>query len=130
MAETVKLEEAESKAREGTAAGGGIAGWWRRVDDTARKKHPELWKLFLWMVMGFISNVPELGAYLGTLAWFTRLGVVNLGFFGFMEKVIPPDPAYTLATVVYAYMISTAIGYGIAILAPVIVTILKSLVGA
>ena len=108
MGETVKLEEAENKAR------GGIAGWWKQLDDKAREKHPEWWKLFLWAVMGFIANVPELGAYYLCLYGFRNLEEGSLGAFGFIEKVIKPDPDYTLPTVVIAFMISTAIGYAIA----------------
>jgi len=108
MGETVKLAEAENKAR------GGVIGWWKRVDDRAREKHPEWWKLFLWAVMGFVANIPELGTYMGLRYGFRAMGVDNLGIFGFMERIVAPDPDFPLATVVYAYMISTAVGYAIA----------------
>ena len=105
------MNETEKRETEEAAQGG---NWWARLDGKARAKHPELWKLFMWMVVGFIANVPELGVYMLCLGGFQRLGVQNLSIFGFMEKIVPEKEGYFLATVIYAYMISTAVGYAIA----------------
>ena len=105
-------------AAKGSAGGGGGAGrlaaWWKRVDDGARAKNPELWKIFLWLVAGLVSTVPELAAYMACLYGFRALRVDSLGAFGFMERLIELKPDFSPATVVYAYMLSTAIGYTVA----------------
>jgi len=87
---------------------------WLRFDNRMGAKHPEIWKIAKWMVVGFIANFPELGAYMLCLEWFQKLGVQNLSIFRFMEKIVPEKEGYFLATVIYAYMISTAIGYAVA----------------
>ncbi|MCL2107413.1 MAG: hypothetical protein FWH26_10215 [Oscillospiraceae bacterium] len=88
-----------------------------RWDDKMGAKHPELWKIVKWLIAGFIANVPELGVYMLCLRIFTSLGVTavpNLFFFRFLAERGIQDPNYTTAALVYAYMISTAIGYAIA----------------
>jgi putative flippase GtrA len=85
---------------------------WERFDNKLGAKHPELWKIVKWMAVGFISNVPELGVYMLCLYGFRN--VTNLSIFGFMEKIVPENDKYGLAAVVYAYMISTVVGYAIA----------------
>jgi len=85
---------------------------WERFDNKMGAKHPELWKIVKWMAVGFIANVPELGVY--TLCLFLFRNVTNLSIFGFMEKVAPMDEKYGLAASIYAFMISTAVGYAIA----------------
>ena len=87
---------------------------WARFDNKMGAKHPEIWKIIKWMIVGFIANFPELGAYMLCLEWFQKLGVQNLSIFGFMERVVAEKEGYYLATVIYAYMISTAIGYAVA----------------
>ena len=87
---------------------------WKRIDGKARAKHPEIWKIFLFLVAGLIANVPELGTQYACLYGFRAAGVSNLGIFSFMEKIVEPNTNFTLATVVFAYMISTAVGYTIA----------------
>jgi len=85
---------------------------WERFDNKMGAKHPELWKILKWMAVGFIANVPELGVYMLCLHLFRN--VASLGVFGFMAKIVPENDKYGLATVIYAYMISTVVGYVIA----------------
>jgi len=87
---------------------------WNRLDAKLGAKHPEIWKIIKWMIVGFIANVPELAVYMLCLDGFQKLGVQNLSIFGFMEKIVPEKDGYFLATVIYAYMISTAVGYAVA----------------
>ena len=85
-----------------------------RLDERLGAKHPEIWKIIKWMIVGFIANVPELGVYMLCLGGFQKLGVQNLSIFGFMANIVPEKEGYFLATVIYAYMISTAVGYTVA----------------
>ena len=81
------------------------------------KKHPEIWKIVKWLIVGFISNVPELAVYMGLGTWFTNLGMAylpNFFLFNFLVAHRPEDAIYSVAAQVYAYMISTAVGYTIA----------------
>jgi len=78
------------------------------------KKHPELWKLVKWMIAGQIATVPELGVYMLCLYGFRALDVTNMSIFGFMQNIVPPSETFHIAVVIYAYMISTAVGYAIA----------------
>ena len=87
---------------------------WTQLDNKIGEKHPELWKIVKWMIVGFIANVPELGVYMLCLNRFQAAGVTNLSIFGFMEKFVKAEEGYSIATVIYAYMISTAVGYTIA----------------
>lgn len=87
----------------------------KKMDNNAfAKKHPEIWKIIKWILVSGFANVPELVIYMLLLNLFTRLNVTSLGFLSFMEKVIPEDPSYSVAVVVFAYMLSTAVGYTIA----------------
>jgi len=86
-----------------------------KLDDHAfAQKHPELWKLVKWIIVGFIANVPELGVYMLCLYGFRALDVTNMSIFGFMQNIVPPNETFHIAVVIYAYMISTAVGYAIA----------------
>jgi len=87
---------------------------WTRLDEKLGEKHPEIWKIIKWMIVGFIANIPELGVYMLCLHGFQSLGVQNLSIFGFMEKIIPGNEDFHIAVVIYAYMISTAVGYTVA----------------
>jgi len=87
---------------------------WQRFDSKLGAKHPELWKIVKWMAVGFIANVPELGVYMLCLYGFQALEVKSLGIFGFMERFAPEKEGFYIATIVYAYMISTVVGYVIA----------------
>jgi putative flippase GtrA len=87
---------------------------WNRLDEKFDAKHPEIWKIVKWMIVGFIANVPELGAYMLCLHGFRAAQVENLSIFGFMQKIIPPNEDFHIAVVIYAYMISTAVGYAVA----------------
>ena len=81
------------------------------------KKHPELWKIIKWMLAGFIANVPELVVYMLLAALFTTIGVTylpNFFLFNYLVEHSAEAAQYTVAAQVYAYMISTAIGYTIA----------------
>ena len=92
--------------------------WIDKLDSHAlAKKHPEIWKLIKWMMTGFVANVPELVVYmiLGTL--FTAWGLSALPdffLFNFLAEHRAEASEYALAAQVYAYMISTAVGYTIA----------------
>ena len=85
---------------------------WVQLDNRLGEKHPEIWKIIKWMIVGFIANVPELGVYMLCLSLFRN--VTNLSIFGFMANIVPENDKYGLAAVVYAYMISTAVGYTVA----------------
>jgi len=85
---------------------------WERFDNRMGAKHPEIWKIIKWMIVGFIANVPELGVYMLCLHVFRN--VTNLSIFGFMANIVPENDKYGLAAVIYAYMISTAVGYTVA----------------
>ena len=87
---------------------------WQRLDNNITAKHPEIWKIIKWMAVGMIANIPELGIHQLCLRGFRALGVENLGIFTFLRSVIAPVEGYPQATVVYAFMISTAVGYTIA----------------
>jgi len=87
---------------------------WERFDNRMGAKHPEIWKLIKWMAVGMIANVPEVGVHQLCLRGFRVLGVANLGIFTFMRSIIAPVEGYEQATVVYAFMLSTAVGYTIA----------------
>jgi len=85
---------------------------WVQLDNRLGEKHPEIWKIIKWMIVGFIANVPELGVYMLCLSLFRN--VTNLSIFGFMASIVPENDKYGLAAVIYAYMISTAVGYTVA----------------
>ena len=85
-----------------------------QLDNKLGAKHPEIWKIVKWMIVGFIANVPELGVYMLCLKGFTAANVTNLSIFGFMQRFVKAEEGYSIATVIYAYMISTAVGYTIA----------------
>ena len=87
---------------------------WERFDDRMGAKHPEIWKIIKWMIVGFIANVPELGVYMACLYGFRAQNVTNLSIFGFMQKIVEPNDDFHIAVVIYAYMISTAVGYTVA----------------
>jgi len=87
---------------------------WNRLDEKMDAKHPEIWKIIKWMIVGFIANIPELGVYMLCLYGFRATNVTNLSIFGFMEKIIQPNEDFHIAVVIYAYMISTAVGYTVA----------------
>lgn len=89
---------------------------WTRLDNRFNAKHPEIWKFVKWALAGFVANVPELGIQMACLYGFTALGMTasSLGIFSFMTSVVPENPKFNIAVVVYAYMLSTAVGYTIA----------------
>jgi len=87
---------------------------WVQLDNKLGEKHPEIWKIVKWMIVGFIANIPELGVYLLCLHGFQAARVENLSIFGFMERIIQPNEGFHIAVVIYAYMISTAVGYTVA----------------
>ncbi|MDR1927288.1 MAG: GtrA family protein [Oscillospiraceae bacterium] len=86
-----------------------------RLDNKLGAKHPELWKLVKFFIAGGISNIPELGSYMLCLYLFGVMRISRLpGFLAFMERFVKAEEGSSLAAVVYAYMISTAIGYTVA----------------
>ncbi|MCL2300853.1 MAG: GtrA family protein [Firmicutes bacterium] len=75
-------------------------------------RHPELWKYVKFFLVGLVTSLPDWGSYMVSLYALRALGVDHIGpVLGFMERVVDPAEGFTLATVIYAYMISTAIGY-------------------
>ncbi|MDR2753990.1 MAG: GtrA family protein [Oscillospiraceae bacterium] len=91
--------------------------WWTRLDASFSAKHPEIWKIIKFFIMGGISNVPELGTQLCAVYVLRALNVTflpNFFFFNFMADHATPREGFSLASVVYAYMISTAVGYTVA----------------
>ena len=92
--------------------------WIDKLDDHAfAQKHPEWWKLIKWMLSGFIANVPELAVHMLLCTLFTAWSVTylpNFFLFNFLAEHNAASAEYTLAAQVYAYMISTAVGYTIA----------------
>jgi len=85
-----------------------------RLDSKFGAKHPEIWKIIKWMIVGFIANVPEAGVHMLCMYGFRARGVTNLSIFGFMANIVPEEEGFPIASVVYAFMISTAVGYAIA----------------
>ena len=74
--------------------------------------HPEIWKYLKFMLVGLVTSLPDWGSYMISLYALRALGVTHIGsVLGFMERFVDPVEGFTLATVVYAYMISTTIGY-------------------
>ena len=81
------------------------------------REHPELWKIVKWMIAGFVSNVPEWAVYMLIGSLFTAWGIVrypDIFLFRFVAEHRPPDAKFGIAAQMYAYMISTAVGYTIA----------------
>ena len=81
------------------------------------REYPEIWKILKWMIAGFIANVPELAVYMGLCSLFTLWNVVsypNMFLFRFLAEHSADDARYGIAVKIYAYMISTAVGYAIA----------------
>jgi len=75
-------------------------------------KHPELWKYVKFFLVGMVTSLPDWGSYMVSLYALRALGVNYINpALGFMERVITPVEGFSLATMVYAYMISTSIGY-------------------
>jgi len=76
------------------------------------RRHPELWKYVKFMIVGLVTSLPDWGSYMISLYALRALGVNHIGaVLGFMERVVDPVEGFSLATVIYSYMISTTIGY-------------------
>ncbi|MDR2646524.1 MAG: GtrA family protein [Oscillospiraceae bacterium] len=90
------------------------ASAWKRLDKKLEQNAPERWKLVKFFITATIASAPEFGSYMLLLYGMRSLGVERLGVFGFMEHIVTPRDGFPLAAVVYAYMISTAIGYATA----------------
>ncbi|MDR1464499.1 MAG: hypothetical protein LBJ11_04280 [Oscillospiraceae bacterium] len=90
---------------------------WNRLDTRLGAKHPELWKLLKFFIMGGISNGPELLTQMGALYFFRAVGVTYLPqffFFDYLAGHAAAREGFSLAAIVYAYMLSTAVGYAVA----------------
>ncbi|MDR1409472.1 MAG: GtrA family protein [Oscillospiraceae bacterium] len=78
-------------------------------------KHPEIYKLIKFFVAGGISNVPEILVYLLFLnVVFVSLKgtpLPDIGFFAFVSRFVTFKDGIAD---MYAYMISTAVGYTVA----------------
>jgi len=84
---------------------------WLENNKIARK-HPEIWKYLKFMLVGIVTSLPDWGSYMISLYVLRAFGVDYINpALGFMERVVPLREGFSPATVVYAYMISTAIGY-------------------
>ena len=78
-------------------------------------RHPELWKYVKFFLVGAVTSLPDWGSYMISLYALRALGVDQIGAaLGFMERIVEPAEGFSLATVIYAYMISTTIGYACA----------------
>jgi len=78
-------------------------------------RHPELWKYVKFFLVGAVTSLPDWGSYMISLYALRALGVNHIGaVLGVMERVVTPAEGFSMATVVYAYMISTTIGYACA----------------
>ena len=81
-------------------------------DNRFAHRHPELWKYVKFFLVGAVTSLPDWGSYMVSLYALRALGVNHIGAaLGFMERFVDPVEGFTLATVIYAYMISTTIGY-------------------
>ena len=81
------------------------------------RNHPELWKIVKWMIVGFIANVPELAVHMLFCRLFTLWSVTylpNFAVFQWLADRQDQNAGYHAAALVYAYLISTAVGYTIA----------------
>ena len=75
-------------------------------------RHPEIWKYVKFFLVGAVTSLPDWGSYMIALYALRALGVNQLPrMLAIMERVVEQRAGFSLATVVYAYMISTAIGY-------------------
>jgi len=78
-------------------------------------RHPELWKYVKFFLVGAVTSLPDWGSYMVSLYLLRALEVNRVGaILRVMERVVNPVEGFSLATVVYAYMISTTIGYACA----------------
>jgi len=78
-------------------------------------RHPELWKYVKFFLVGAVTSLPDWGSYMISLYALRALGVDQQGaIFRLFEHVAPLREGFSPATVVYAYMISTTIGYACA----------------
>lgn len=91
----------------------GFAAW---LDNNKfAHKHPEIWKYIKFFLVGTVTSLPDLGSYLLFLYLFKALQVNSLiPAFSIMERIVEPAEGFSMATVVYAYLLSSAIGYGCA----------------
>ena len=103
------MPEQTQQIQAGTPKKGLIA----RLDSTAfARKRPELWKFLKFMVAGFLSAAPEFAAYLALRSLLR--GVETLPrfiLFDILARGNPPSNGVSTAALVYAFMLSTAIGY-------------------
>ncbi|MDR1465387.1 MAG: hypothetical protein LBJ11_08835 [Oscillospiraceae bacterium] len=80
------------------------------------KKHAELWKFLKFLCAGLIASGPDLGTQMLFLYLFRAWNVTKLPhffFFDLLARTLPPRDGFSLATVVYSFMISTCVGYTI-----------------
>jgi putative flippase GtrA len=86
-----------------------------RLDNSASRKIPELWKFIKFTVMGGLSSAVELGVFYVFLALFKNVTVLPgflLNFYDFIGKTA--EEGHTLACTFYAFVCSTFVGYAIA----------------
>jgi len=80
-------------------------------------KHPEIYKVIKFFMAGAVANVPEILVYMLFLniIFASLLGqpLPNIGIFDFITNTLNIDFPKGIADM-YAYMISTAVGYGVA----------------
>ena len=76
------------------------------------QKHPELWKYVKFFLVGTVTSLPDWGSYMISLYALRALGVSQISaVLGFMERFVEAREGFSMAVVVYSYLISTAIGY-------------------
>jgi putative flippase GtrA len=95
----------------------GKKGLAARLDGTAfARGHAEFWTFLKFTAVSVFSAGIELGAQLAALAAFKAAGVSRLPHFFFFDALAKSTQlreGYTLAMVVYAFMVSTAVGYAV-----------------
>jgi len=84
-----------------------------RLDSTAfARKRPELWKFVKFMVAGFLSAAPEFVTYLALRSLLRNVEALpHFILFEILARNNPPSNGVSTAALVYAFMLSTAVGY-------------------
>jgi len=75
-------------------------------------RHPELWKYVKFFLVGAVTALPDWGSYMLSLYALRALGAGGSGpLLDLLARVAPPTEGFSVPVLVYAYMISTTIGY-------------------
>ena len=93
-------------------------GFLAKIDSSAwGVRHAELWKFLKSCIAGGMGAIPEMILYMALPSLFTARGVTWLPEFFFFDLILKTrgeeTANYTLAAVVWAFVISTAVGQAI-----------------